>query len=221
MDTHRFFPLLVSLLLLVLLAPFFLTSPISDWLFNAIAVTILVAALYDIAHTRKYFFWVVAVALCNVIVYTLNSISGYQWQPLLILHDLLSLVLLSLVIYSLFLALFETHKITPGSIYAAICIYLIIGIGFGILYSLIELLSPGAFHFRFMSLGDSTALMLNFSLVTFSYSIITTVGNSQVYAILPFAKSIVVLEEIIGVFYLGVLVARLVTGISVMYKGKI
>ena len=118
------------------------------------------------------------------------------------------------------MVIFEHHRISFDSVYAAICIYLIVGVVFGILYSITELLIPGSFRFLDEATVNNT-IMTRFHLTMFSYSTITTVGNSQVLAIKAFAESLVTLEEIIGVFYLGVLIARLVTGISVIYREKI
>ncbi len=221
MDQNRFFPLLISLALLVLSAPFFLNTPLSGWIFNTMGLLAVLSALYSISNDKRYFTLVALIAVINIIIHAVNALTAYQHLWLMLIDHVTLLLLISLVIYFVFFALFERHRITAGSIYAAMCIYLILGIFFGLMYASVELLIPGSFHFKYVALQSETPMMLKFHLVTFSYATLTTVGNAQIVAIKPFAEALVVIEEIVGVFYLAVLIARLVTGLSVVYKEQI
>jgi len=89
-----------------------------------------------------------------------------------------------------------------------------------LLIPFIEHIAPGAFYFP-ESLGERQSLVDHFSLVCFSISTITTLGNHPIVPILPFAQAVVGLEQITGVFYLGVLITRLVAGISLVYEDKL
>lgn len=220
MSAKRFFPLLLSIIILLLSAPFFLQSPLRNWIFNILATGILISALYGITKSKHTYKIVYLAAALSVIAHTLNTYYNYTSSLYMISDDITFIIFLATIVYFVFIALFESHKINTGSVYAAICIYLLLGLLFGMLYSAVETYSPGSFHFIYGT-PYSSPLHIRFNLIAFSFSTITTVGNSQVVAIKPFAESLTILEEILGVFYLGVLIARLVTGISVMYKEKL
>lgn len=220
MDDNRFFPLLISLIGLLLCAPFFMATPQRALFFNILATTILISAIYGISRVDRSHKPVFITGVLSVLMHTLNTTYHYDSAFFMTADEITSVLFLFSIVYLVFVALFETHRISFGSIYAAICIYLIFGLLFGIIYSATEFLIPGSFHYIYNQPGNNI-LLLRFQLISFSFSTLTTVGYNQVVAIKPFAQSLVILEEILGVFYLAVLVERLVTGISIMYKERL
>lgn len=89
----------------------------------------------------------------------------------------------------------------------AICIYLLIGLAYGFVYSMVEMLHPGSFEHIHPVLGKSLS---EFDFFYFSFITLTTVGYGDVAVLTPYARSIVILESITGIFYLAILVARLI-----------
>ena len=99
-----------------------------------------------------------------------------------------------------------TGSITGNDIVGAICIYMLLGLIWALLYLFIAEAVPGAFN------GLSQAPWLeNFAAaVYFSFVTITTLGYGDVSPILPLARFLVVMEAIVGVFYMAILVASLI-----------
>jgi hypothetical protein len=79
---------------------------------------------------------------------------------------------------------------------------------FAFLYGLTEALAPGAFNISGSPAGGAARgeTFYYFSIVT-----LTTVGFGDITAAHPFARSLVMLEALIGQLYPAILIARLVT----------
>ena len=99
-----------------------------------------------------------------------------------------------------------TGSITSNDIVGAICIYMLLGLIWAMLYLFIAEAVPGAFnglpHAPWL---DNFAAAIYFSFVT-----ITTLGYGDISPVLPLARFLVLMEAIIGVFYMAILVASLI-----------
>ncbi len=120
---------------------------------------------------------------------------------------------LLLIFYALNISVFLndiTHKdrVTSDVILGALCVYIMIGLLFAGIYNFIELHYPGSFHFDATNIKSQ--IEQSFNLAYFSFTTLTTVGFGDILPKTFIAKSIVVIEEITGIFYLAVLVSRLV-----------
>lgn len=95
----------------------------------------------------------------------------------------------------------------------AICVYFMIGLLWALIFSTLELLQPGSFQ---MPQGQGTELS-HFSY--YSYVTLTTLGYGDITPISPPARSLALLEAIMGPLYIAVLIARLV-GIHIVQSGE-
>jgi len=99
-----------------------------------------------------------------------------------------------------------TGTIDGNKIVGAICIYMLLGLIWAIVYLFIAEIVPGAFN------GLPQAPWLdNFgTAVYFSFVTITTLGYGDISPLLPLPRFFVYMEAIVGVFYMAVLVASLI-----------
>jgi len=99
-----------------------------------------------------------------------------------------------------------TGSITSNDIVGAICIYMLLGLIWAILYLFLAEAVPGAFN------GLPQAPWLeNFSAaIYFSFVTITTLGYGDISPAMPLARFLVYMEAIVGVFYMAILVASLI-----------
>ena len=111
-------------------------------------------------------------------------------------------------------SVFRATEVTVEVLAAAVCAYLLMGIGWANLYVVIENLSPGSFTSGalasemvggFENAQDQQGHFLYLSLVTLS-----TLGYGDVTPIQQPARMLAALEAIIGQLFIGVLIARLV-----------
>jgi hypothetical protein len=105
-------------------------------------------------------------------------------------------------------AVYAPGRITSRRLQGAVVLYLNLAVIFASAFSIIWILNPAAFSNLPAATGspDELATMLYFSLTT-----LTTTGYGDIAPVDPFARSLANLESVLGLFYLAITVARLVT----------
>ena len=111
------------------------------------------------------------------------------------------------VVVALFRLVFSRPRVTAEVIYAAVSIYLLLGALFVPLYGTLEVFSPGAFVDTLRPDEDVAWQQL----IYFSYVSLTTLGFGDILPASGWARSFVSLEAVVGVLYLAILMARLVS----------
>jgi hypothetical protein len=98
----------------------------------------------------------------------------------------------------------KMRLVSVHTLMAAMCLYLLVGIIFALLYDSVGSVTPGGF-FGMPSLGTITNALF------FSFTTLTTVGYGNLVPATPFGQSLAVVEAVLGQIYLIVVVARLVS----------
>jgi ion channel len=108
----------------------------------------------------------------------------------------------------IFQDIMKAKRISSNEIYGAISVYLLIGIFFGMIYQIMLVFDPNAFHFNPTNFKNPTPTDGDF----FYYSLITlsTVGYGDVSPVAPIARSVSMIEAILGVMYVATMIARFV-----------
>ncbi len=103
--------------------------------------------------------------------------------------------------------LFDVSEVTAETLWAAVNVYVLIGLSFAFLYSVLSLENPDAFVGKFMSepLRDQ---MLGF--VYFSFVTLTTLGYGDITPNNTLVGTLTYLEALIGQLYVAIMIARLV-----------
>lgn len=108
-------------------------------------------------------------------------------------------------------SLFGEGRLTFDAVLGAVCGYLFLGLGWAVVYALVESLAPGSFR-----LGDNVAGeggsrdSVPHVLTYYSFVTLTTVGYGDVTPLSPAARTFAWIEAVAGQFYLSVIVASLV-----------
>jgi len=113
-----------------------------------------------------------------------------------------SLIFLFFSIYIAIKNILFSGKITANKIVGSLCIYLLIGVIWGLIYILISVIFPEAFPL----LEHSN----RWDYLYFSFVTLTTLGYGDITPSLPLVRSLAYLEAICGQFYLAILVSSLV-----------
>jgi len=112
------------------------------------------------------------------------------------------------IIVVIFRRVFVHKQPTAETIYGALCIYLLVGLGFASLYSLLAAVQPHAFY---LDPAMTLKTTLNrFDLIYYSFGTMTCLGPAGIAAVSNQARSLSLIEAILGVLYLAVLISRLV-----------
>lgn len=99
-----------------------------------------------------------------------------------------------------------TGTIDGNKIVGAICIYMLLGLIWAILYLFVAEVVPDAFN----GLPNAPWLENFATAVYFSFVTITTLGYGDISPAQPLARFLVFMEAIVGVFYMAILVASLI-----------
>jgi hypothetical protein len=109
-------------------------------------------------------------------------------------------------------SLFSARTLTFDSILGAVCGYLFLGLGWAVLYSMIEGFRPGSFEISpKLVTGVEPARPLPHVLTYYSFVTLTTVGYGDISPVSPATRTLAWMEAITGQFYLAVIVAGLVS----------
>lgn len=137
------------------------------------------------------------------IVYSFNP----QATWIVFLTYLMLIPYLGMLLWILGRFLVIMQNITRDVLYAASAVYLLLGGIFVPLYGLIELFNPGSFRD-----GSAAGGSIQWQqLVYFSYTTLTTAGYGDVLPITWWARSLANFEMVVGVLYLTIIMARLVS----------
>jgi hypothetical protein len=104
------------------------------------------------------------------------------------------------------LRVFDEGRITLHRIQGAVAAYLLLGVIWAGCYMLVVQFDPEAFN---LPAADESTLMSK--LIYFSFATLTTVGYGDVTAVDTAARSLAMLEALIGQLFPAVLIARLVS----------
>jgi hypothetical protein len=120
---------------------------------------------------------------------------------------LLFIAYFSLLIYSYIREFSRFQRVTLEILYGTLCLYLIIGLFWGSLYTLLNELQPGSYGGTLLDNAEGSKLHIfnYFSMVT-----LTTLGYGDITPQTPGAGSLCQLEAIIGQFFTAVIVGWMV-----------
>jgi hypothetical protein len=198
--------LLIALLALLLLYPFFAGRVMARAFWELCFAAILLLGIYTISRVTRH---VVIAAVLGIVV------LGTRWSGYIIDNEILPLATAGLAaIFFAFTAcllladVLSKGAVTADKIYGALCVYLMIGLTWGFMFLTLEGFQPGSF---LLGQGQPTRIDKDpATLVYFSFMTLSTVGYGDITPLSPPARSFAFMEAIIGQIYLAVLVARLV-----------
>ncbi len=103
------------------------------------------------------------------------------------------------------------ERVSADKIFAAICAYLLLGFTFAFAYTFLwGTLGDDLFRFP-PSLDPENPMPRANDLIYFSFTTLTTLGYGDITPASPLSRSLATLEALVGQFYVGILVARLVS----------
>jgi len=195
---------LILLLLGTALAQQFFANSVQRLMQSATVTTLLVAvwgvdSKYFIL--RKAFVFPLAILVFSIVSFWLDN-AGFDHFYLLLLLSFFVFTAIQTGKQVLF-----TGEINGNKILGAICLYLLLGLIWAVLFTLLQLLVPQSFS-AIINTPEWFILFPDF--IYFSFVTITTLGFGDIAPVLPTARFLVYLEAIVGQFYLAILVASLV-----------
>lgn len=140
----RFTLLLMAFLVLFLVQPIFSGNQILLTFMGDIVFSIVIGTTtYALSTRRQYMIFALLLGLPAIILRWLYWV--YLEQYLWVASYLLGISVLLFCNFELFSFIMQVKKVSQHTINAAICIYLSLGVAWGMAYILVETLSPGSF----------------------------------------------------------------------------
>jgi len=196
--------LLLALLGLILFFPYAGGGATGRILLATLFSLVLVGGAYAIGRDRRTL--IAGFGLATLAI-------ALQWTAILSADE--TLFRLAGIFYILFLVLticevlrylLKKGPVTADKLHGALAGYIMIAILWAFIYALVEAFTPGSFSFPQANAADPHAM---FRLIYFSFTTLTTVGYGDITPVTDQARSFVMIEEFLGVFFVGILIARL------------
>ncbi len=203
--------LFCCLLAATLVRPLVAYHQVGHVIFAAIMLVFFLAALRVLCHKT----WQRAAAcLLGVIWLAARIPEVFEWAPsehLKVVGRLAEMAFLGLIVTLLIAAILRKHTVTLDNILGAFAGYLLIALIWGIAYSLVELAEPGSFHVHEALQSEfQSPARRDWVLNYFSCTTLMTVGYGDITPVHPMARTLAMIEAMMGQIYLAVLVAVLV-----------
>lgn len=202
--------LLGAQLLQVLAWPFLEGSVVGRSLLGVIgmlAVGSAVLAVRRTPHVSRVVFFLGA----PTIVFTLLEAVFSDTDAIVLVSGLLHAPFYFYVSYAMLRYLFHDDVITTDEYYATGAAFTVVAWGFAYLFAVVQVVWPDSF------INAEGFDRTWFELLYLSFSTLTSVGLSDIVAVGAQARSVVMVEMMVGVFYIAMVVARLV-GLTMMRR---
>lgn len=205
--------LLVSLCSLFVVYPFFSRESAGPYLLNAIITIALVGAIASLVRRRR---WLVGAITLALIALLLNWAGHfYDLGPAEILSVVVYLCFFLYCLPALTFSLFRQPKVTLDVLFGAVCAYLLLGIIFGLVFKLLELLQPDSF--QWLDAYKTSDVKPNF--FYFSFVTLSTLGYGDFLPVSAPAQMLSAFEAVLGQVYLAFLFAMLLGMFLAQRKG--
>jgi hypothetical protein len=198
--------LLGSLLLLLALYPFFETAGIGRGLLNVLITAVLIAGVYTVLHDRKLFLIALVLAVPMLVAqWSLHRLAGHG---IVLVGSICGAAFFLFNSVTILSHILKGAEVTVDTIFGAVSVYLLFGLGFAFAFMAIDLVHPGA-----LVLNPPQAVQdaRDISFYTYySFVTLTTLGYGDINPGTAPAQAFSYLEAVAGQIYLAVLIARLV-----------
>jgi hypothetical protein len=203
---RKFLLLFLFLLGSLLLYPYAESNVVGYYAFRVFGSVVILFCIYAVSFRR----WVVFAAAALAIPAFANRVLNLSVDAsaLSILNIVLSFLFDAFVIVIIFRRVFAAGQPTSETIFGALCIYLLVGFAFTSIFGMIALLDPQAFYLN--PVVNHHAIADRFDFVYYSFATMSSVGAVGITPVSGEARSLTVIEAIVGILYLVVLISRLV-----------
>jgi hypothetical protein len=202
---RRFFLLFLFLLGSIVVYPYAESSGFGYYIFRILVGGVILLTVYAVTFNRGLLFLVIALAIPSMLQHIF--VHPHDAGAIPVVSRFISVAFYVVVVFIIFRHVFENEKPDSETMFGALCIYLLVGFAFSSAYVVIDSLQPHAFY-----LAQTVNLHTvpdRFDFVYFSFGTLTELGAPGITAVAPVARSVSLVESIMGILYLAILISRL------------
>lgn len=138
-----------------------------------------------------------------------HIIAAFEPGPGLVLANLATQAMFhAFVVVCLLRYMLRDEVMTLDELFAAASLYVLMAFVFAYLYALVEGYAPGSFYIN--PANNPDGLTSWWDLLYFSFTCLTSVGFGEITPVNDHARSLVMIEQMLGVLYLALIISRLV-----------
>jgi hypothetical protein len=210
---HKHLLLLVAMLFALVTQPLVAhESTASKIAYDLLVAAVTVGVLLVVFGERWE--WQVALALlfpAFVLTFALYAVSPPLALPAAVAYHVFLALFVAFAVGVMVRDIFRRHAISFDEVIGAFCGYLLLGIVWGNLYVVVELLAPGSFAVAPAIQWQLDDLHLRRALFNYvSFATMASLGYNDVTAVAPLANILTWLEAMSAQFYLAVVIAQIV-----------
>jgi hypothetical protein len=197
--------LLAAQLLGVVIYPFLGESPTGRALIGLFGLLVLVLAIWTI-RTTPALLWVAILLGVPVALLTVLEAVNPASRELVLWSSLIHAAFYFYTSYCLLRYMFNDRRVTTDELFATGATFTVVAWAFAYLYVATQVIWPGSFTAAVEPEAPRTWVELLF----LSFTNLTSTGLSDVAPVQPHARAMVMIEQVAGLGYIALVVARLV-----------
>ena len=205
--------LLIAQLGAVLLYPFMETSDVGRALFSVFGIAILVLVVLAVRSTSAATWFGLALGLPATVLLLIQAVTGDD--ALLPYSSALEAILYFYAAGALISYMLADHVITRDELFAVGATFTLVAWAFAYSFTVCQAIEPQSFIAAIDPNGERSWMELLF----LSFTTLSSTGLSDVTPVKPFARSLVMIEQLAGLAYVAMVVSRLV-GLMVMRRAN-
>jgi membrane-bound ClpP family serine protease len=195
--------LLVGQLLAILAYPFLDTSTAGRALLGVLQMVLVFVAAAAVRNTPALNYVALWLGLPAMVFAVLEAVQPTtSW--IVLVSACVHVPFYLYVSYALIRYLFHDDRVTRDELFATAAAFTVVAWAFAYVYAAVQVIWPDSF------VGESGETLPWFDLLFLSFTNLTSVGLSDVLPVDPHARSVVMIEQIAGVLYVALVIARLV-----------
>lgn len=202
---RRFFLLFLFLLSALLIYPYAQDSRVGYYLLRIVGSAAILLSVYAVSFRRSLLIFAVLLAIPALFQHL--QVPKPNPSALSITNMVLSFVFDVFVVVVIFRHVFARDQASSETVFGALCIYLLVGFSFASVYGILATFQPHAFYLD--PLTNLHSVPDRFDFIYYSYGTMTSLGAAGITPISAQARSVSIVEAILGVLYLAVMIARL------------
>jgi hypothetical protein len=203
--------LLAAQLASVLLYPFMEGN--GRALFSLLGIAILGLVLLAVRSSPAWTWFGVLLAIPAGVLLIIQAVSGSD--DLLPYSSAFEAVLYFYAAGALIAYMLADHDVTRDELFAVGATFTLVAWAFAYSFTVLQAIEPGSFTAAIDPTGERSWTELLF----LSFTTLSSTGLSDVVPVKPFARSLVMIEELAGLAYIAMVVSRLV-GLTVLRRAK-
>lgn len=198
--------LLTSLLGFLLLTAILAQYPAigGDQILMFLLEATLIVGIWSLVRQRFWFITGVILIAIGAINIILDMLINHSWAPYINLIVALLFYLFTTGIA--FRTLFTGERIDLNILMGSICVYILVGISWSILYFFESLVHTAAFN----GVAETSTKQQFTDLLYYSFVTLSTLGYGDITPVTPIARTLAYIEALFGQFYIAILVASFV-----------